>query len=773
MTLKLLLGIIQLAFAYTIIGKVALILAIPPGYATAIFPSAGVSVAALLIWGYRYSLGIFLGSCSLNIWISLQSGTLNLETLIVPIIAASGATLQAIVGACLVRRTIGFQTTLTKEKDILLFMLTAGPLACLINASFSVTGLLLTGLINSDQYSYSWFNWWVGDSIGVMLGAPLMLIFFANPRPLWRGRRFSVAVPLVLMLTLTISLFIGASRWEYERLQYDFKEISGDIFDKLKSSFHLHVDAVASIERFFYSSSFVSRTEFKVFVKNLLKRESIHGLSWNEVVSNSQRDYFEKRIRAEGYSDFSITQRDSQGQLIKATKKDEYIPVTYIEPMRGNEQAFGFDVSSNNARLNAMTRAKVTGLPVATGRITLVQETEKQSGFLLFYPVFNKPGDSQVEMEKSLLGYAVGVFKVGNIVEASLSNKNKKSISIGIYDDAGLKGESVLYGPSDVESYTSSLFEWAGQLDVGGRIWTVRFWSTDDYFRKHRAWQAWAILATGLLFSSILGAFLLAMTGRSFHLDILVRERTSEIEDQKLKLIEANGFLEINVKELERSNEELDQYAFIASHDLKSPLQSIFQLASWIEEDCSDIFPEETKRHLITLKERINRMGALLSDLLVFSRISRDDYQIELIHIQTLVEKSYTFNSISSNFRLVTMNCDAHVNLPRIPLELALRNLMSNAVKHHNKNTGRICVSYDRLGNEHVISVTDDGPGIPPHLQEKAITMFSTLKPRDDVEGSGLGLAIVRKAVERFGGRLEIVSDGVCGTTVQLYWPCL
>ena len=122
-------SILTLCMSYAVVGRLALLLAIPPGYATAIFPSAGIAVAALLIWGNRLWPGVFLGSVLLNIWVSMELAPLTLAGLQVAVSAATGATLQALAGAWLVRRIIGFPTALGKERDIFLFLLVAGPVA--------------------------------------------------------------------------------------------------------------------------------------------------------------------------------------------------------------------------------------------------------------------------------------------------------------------------------------------------------------------------------------------------------------------------------------------------------------------------------------------------------------------------------------------------------------------------------------------------------------------------------------------------------------------
>lgn len=761
-----------LLISYVLIGKMALTIAIIPGYPSTISPSAGIALSALLIWGYRLIPGVFFGSVILTFWDNIDSINHSLHLSELVLATALGTTLQAFFGSWLVRRYIGFPSTLSKEKDILIFMLTAGPLACTVNASFVVTSQLLTNEININLYAYTWFYHWIGDSIGVLIASPLVFILFSSPRKLWWDRRLTVVPVLIFVFLITVTMAILLTKWEHERLEFEFKEAASETIDRIHAGIINYLDAVTAVERFITSSPQISRQQFNTFVEKMItEKPGLHGLSWNPLITQQERADFEKDIRSKGFTNFKITQRNKNGELIKAPPKKQYVVVNFIEPMSKNQKAFGFDVSSNLKRLDAMNKARDTGRPVATEKITLVQENAKQAGFLLFYPVYDMPSSSISERINNLRGFAVGIFRVGEIIDRVLSTQNKSAIDIGIYDKISPSVNQALYGPESSEYFNHSIFKTTNDFTIGERHWKVYLGSSKLYLNRFSQWQTGVLLLTGLTFIIISGTFILAMTGRSYRLDKQVKQRTEQIEKQQIKLILTNETLQKIIKELELSNHELDQYAFVASHDLKSPLQSIFQLASWIEEDCNDLLPTDSQRHLSLLKERIKRMEKLLADLLVFSQISRDDYKVESVNIEQLVRRAYTFNSIPEAFELITEHCNIQLLAARIPLELALRNLLNNAVKHHDKEFGTITVSYFTEFDEHILTVADNGPGISPRLQQTSLKMFHTLKSRDEVEGSGLGLSIVKKSLERLGGRVEIHSDGQRGTKITLIWP--
>lgn len=765
--------ILLLSVCYALLGRLSLLLAIPPGYATAIFPPAGVALASLLLWGNKLWPGVFLGSLILNLWISFDQHSLNELGIIIALCAATGGTVQALVSVKLINRFVGFPTDLSKDKDIFKFLILSGPISCVIAASIGVTSLLLFNAITSFNGVYTWFTWWVGDSIGVMITAPLMFIVFSKPNTIWRARQKVIPLPLIIMFSIIVGSFIWISQWESERNQFEFKEIAHENVEKLRASFTSYVDAVAAIERFYASStqSEISRLEFKTFVEYTLKNKpGINGVSWNPFITAKNRHGFEDGVRLEGFNDFEIKERNEQGDLVRAGQRESYIPVHYIEPMKANEKALRFDVASNAQRLNTLKKARDSGTALATLKITLVQEQGSQSGFLLFYPVYSGVAKTLAQRRSNIKGFAVGVFRVGDIADSVLDSETQQDVVVGIYDVSDINPSS-LYGPEDYNTYGSDLYDYVDNITVGGRTWKIVFWPSADYLASHSTWQAWLALVLGLLFTSLLGAFLLSMTGKSDYLNSEVKKRTLEIEEHRSKLLESNEVLEERNNQLERTNQELDRFAFVASHDLKSPLQAIEQLASWINEDCHELLPSSSKEHLALMHKRIERMKNLLADLLMFARVSRDKFEFDNVNLQTLIEKSVSFNNVPESFTIKIQNCHVDLTLSIIPLELALRNLLSNAIKHHHKESGTIVIEYAYKAGEHLISVTDDGPGIPQHLHKSAIEMFHTLQSRDETEGSGLGLSIVSKAMERMNGSISIVSENNTGTRIELKWP--
>jgi PAS domain S-box-containing protein len=224
-------------------------------------------------------------------------------------------------------------------------------------------------------------------------------------------------------------------------------------------------------------------------------------------------------------------------------------------------------------------------------------------------------------------------------------------------------------------------------------------------------------------------------------------------------------------EELQRSNRELDDFAYVASHDLRSPLRAIHNLAKWIGEDGDNTLSEQSAGDLEKLIGRVSRMDGLLDGLLQYSRVGRKQYDAEEIDCGAMAREVAELLDRPEEFTIEVTDPMPTIRAQRVPLEQVLRNLIDNAIKHHDRADGRIVIAAEDNGAFVEFSVSDDGRGIAPEYQQKVFQIFETIKTRDEVEGSGMGLALVKKIVESFGGKIALESDQVNGATFRFTWP--
>ena len=220
---------------------------------------------------------------------------------------------------------------------------------------------------------------------------------------------------------------------------------------------------------------------------------------------------------------------------------------------------------------------------------------------------------------------------------------------------------------------------------------------------------------------------------------------------------------------LQRSNRELDAFAYAASHDLRAPLRGIANLAQWIEEDLQDTLSEDSREMLALMRSRMHRMEALIDGILNYSRAGRSHEPPRDVNVRALVADVVDLLSPESA-RVVVAPDLPIVNAERLPLQQVFQNLIGNAIKHGGVGV-TIDISARDAGEFWEFRVGDDGPGIAPEFHDRIWGIFQTLQPRDQVEGAGIGLSLVKKLVEAQGGRVTVESSPGTGATFKFWWP--
>lgn len=250
-----------------------------------------------------------------------------------------------------------------------------------------------------------------------------------------------------------------------------------------------------------------------------------------------------------------------------------------------------------------------------------------------------------------------------------------------------------------------------------------------------------------------------------------LKQTRLELQSRAAELEDVNSLLAMTTAVLEKRNAELDQFAYVASHDLKAPLRAIANLSEWIEEDLGSIIPQENRHQLALLRNRVHRMEGLINGLLEYSRVGRREQQIETVVVDELLHEIIESLSPPPAFTI-----DWTANMPtltanRIALRQVFSNLISNAIKHHDREDGHIQITAEEQGTCIEFSVIDDGPGIEARYHDKVFAIFQTLKARDEFESTGIGLAVVKKVVESEGGTIHLDSALAQGATFRFTWP--
>jgi PAS domain S-box-containing protein len=214
---------------------------------------------------------------------------------------------------------------------------------------------------------------------------------------------------------------------------------------------------------------------------------------------------------------------------------------------------------------------------------------------------------------------------------------------------------------------------------------------------------------------------------------------------------------------LEKSNDELQEYAHIVSHDLKSPLRSIDALVSWIKEDNKDNLDAVSEQNLNLIQTTLEKMEHLISDVLNYSSVSSDNTKSEDVDLHTLVTDLLHILLIPNHIELRILNTLPSINGDKTKLQQVFQNLISNAIKFNDKENGKIEIDVKEEQEHYLFSIKDNGIGIESQFQEKVFKIFHALNKSKD--STGIGLSIVKKIVNLHQGEIWLDSKVGEGTT--------
>lgn len=577
------LRVLVLVIAYVAAGRLSLLLAIPPGFVSGLFLPMGIALAAVLIWGLPMAIGVFVGSTLLNISIS-PTPSISLPVVLIAAEIACGSTLAVVVGATLIRRYVGFPNTLTDERQIFAFFALGGPVATSLSASVGVFVLYVNGLIPLENTFYSWWTWWIGDAIGVLIATPLVCVLFAEPRHFWRVRRNTVGIPMVMSSLIVVAVFVMSSNNEQKKLNDQFLQQARLVSSAVDGGLASVVQTLATLRGLFVASEEVTRAEFSRYIEQVIVVQSgVSGFTWNQRVLHKDRAAYEA-------AHFYIKERDAKGGFAKAPAAPEYIAITYVEPWQKNALILGFNDASEPVRQEVLLRARDTGQFAMTPPLQLLQDDALASGVVMYYPVYERTHSTSnvVERREALMGYATAIVRTTDLINSVLAPFTADDYQINIVDVTDPGREQMFFGKElfEIPAYARELIL-KREITVGGRQLLVSVGPTEKFLSEHVSLQSWFVLAGGLLFCSLLGGFLLLISGRTQHISNLVEQRTKELAAilenavESILVVDEQGFIEkANPAAAQLFKYSLPQFSTLNISDLVPALRVDFNVQS-------------------------------------------------------------------------------------------------------------------------------------------------------------------------------------------------
>lgn len=621
------------AGSYVLLGWLARWLAIPPGYAMAIFPPAGIALGVLLCRGAWLAPAVGLGSLLLNLSISQDHG-FNPVGLALSACIACGAILQGLAGGYLLRRLGVYPAALDNNRSILMFMC-AGVLSCWVNASVGVGALWLFEQVRTEQVWRNLLTWWLGDSLGVLTIAPIVLIALGEPRAVWYARRFNVLLPLLSTLVLVVLTFSFVREWEQARMQREFHELALRTSTALQARIDYHIAVQKSVATLFSSVDQINPKQFGNFVAQPISNyAALQAIVWAPRVAAANRAEFEA-------SSHAITMLDSNsGQLLPRGNQDEYFPVQYAAPLLDNSTLVGLDLGAHPMLRQAIQEARDVGLVVASTPRNVLPRSPEQVFACLISPVFDSHATSMsvAERRQALQGVVLSVLRLEDLIDAVLSQSERQQMLLRLGTGLGNDKQHLFLNQFPASGGVPPL---TFSLDLAGRDLQLQIQPAPDWQKRQHAWAAWATLVGGMLFASIVGMYLLMVSGRSWSIESLVQQRTRELHDseQRLHLVldhAADGILSVHD----------DGRILLVNRALSTQLKQ--SADALCQQNFSQLFAANTRqysllemaeaRHPIEMQGRAAD-GSLLPVELSVARVVQDGQMIYIVIVHDMTER--------------------------------------------------------------------------------------------------------------------------------------
>ncbi|NJM78573.1 MAG: PAS domain S-box protein [Flavobacterium sp.] len=240
------------------------------------------------------------------------------------------------------------------------------------------------------------------------------------------------------------------------------------------------------------------------------------------------------------------------------------------------------------------------------------------------------------------------------------------------------------------------------------------------------------------------------------HLDI-TEQKNLELQKEHL------------LHKLEKQNDQLNEYAQVVSHDLKSPLRSIHSLITWIKEDNDKEFSEQTSQYLSMIESKVEKMDHLIQGILTYSKVDSDDKQEEDISINEVVENCINIIHIPENIKVVIKNKLPIIKADKFRMQQLFQNIISNAVYYIDKPEGLVEVDFIEKSKNYIFSIKDNGPGIAKENQKKIFKIFQSFTQHE--QSTGIGLSIVKRIIDNYNGKIWVESEMTFGTTFFIKLP--
>ncbi len=827
-----LIEIFALAVIYYLTARVGLLLAFERTNASPVWPPAGIAFAVLLLRGYRVWPGIFIGAFAANFVVFLQSQLADLVTLgLISGLIGVGNTLEAVLGRFLYRLFISSESPLDRAQDVFTFTMTA-LIMSVVSASLGATGLCVAGMVAWPVYPIVWFTWWLGDVSGVLVVTPFILAWVRTPRIRLPQQRFVEVAILFILLALATRITLG--KWFLIRpIDYPlaFLLIPFLLWTTFRFGHRATVTAVMLVSGI---AIWQTIQGFGPFVRESVNRSLLLLQGFVGVVTVTtlaivgavtERRRVEDELRkARDELDFRVRERTAElVQTNKSLEAEIGQRRQAVEALGVSEERFravvetaqdgviSADAKGNIIYFNPAAErifgypsSEVIGKPLtflmperfhgrhreglarylSTGEAHVVGKTVELAG--------RRKEGSEFPLELSLASWKIGeaVYFTGIVRDITERNKAERAVReserrffdlfegapdpIIILDLLG-RVQSINPAAEQISGYQADElvgkhFATAGVLMTEALPVALREFALVVSGKQRTTFELEMIRKDGSAFTVEANPRLIRREGKATGVQVIFRDVTERKRDQSA-LVQKTG--ELARTKAER--EQLELFAFVASHDLQEPLQKIIAFGDLLREQGMKALGSKPRSYIERMQNAATRMSELIESLLQFSRVTAAREVLGPVNLERVV------NEALSDLELKIAASGTQVEIGSLPtivadrpqMQLLFQNLIANAIKFRNKDeTPRISIQGESLDEQFVeITVKDNGIGFDEKYLDRVFKPFERLHTQGEYEGSGMGLAICQRIVVRHGGRIFARSAPGKGSTFIITLP--
>ncbi len=533
------LAIAGLGFIYYLAAKVSHPLTTPLNNASAFCPAAGIALALVLKFGPKLLPGVFIGSFIINAeFYGLNILPTANASLLLFITLALSSTLFIYLGLKFIHKYARYPDPLISETRVLKLLILGGPIAAIIPTIISISALIQADIITGEQALFNGFTWWLGDSVGIFIITPLILLFFDIPGKIDVHRKWIVAIPVIVALLVTIGLFQNSVDSENKQLKMDLDYQASTLGAGINREISTQSNLTQHLRDTIVTHDYIELDDFISSTQSIQQlHPNIQAIAWDVIVKGKERALFERQMQDIHRLNYQITKRDAQGNMVRMEDKPEYAAIAYISPYKNNEKALGFDPTSNPELAAFFYNARDTGKATITSSVNLVQGGSNRVGIINYLPVY-KQGyllNTINQRQIAFIGNLASIYYLDTIIANELNTHPLVDAHLTILDITEPEQPIKLYS-STSNPITDNDFTTHFSPHIANRIWQVKITPPADYFRNNYSGNVWIVLFIGMLFTATLTIALMISTGRRARIEEVVNQRTASLQKAKENL---------------------------------------------------------------------------------------------------------------------------------------------------------------------------------------------------------------------------------------------